>query len=129
MRKNPGAKRPPGNGEEGVGLVESLIAVAILGLTLVVLLSGLSTGSIAVSNTDERVVAENMARSLLEYTKSAAYVAAPASYPTLTPSPGYSATVQTAAIPNADSNIEKITVSVMHGSKTLLTVEDYKVNR
>ncbi len=57
-------------GEEGVGLVETLIAVGILGLALTVLLAAVSTGSLAVSRTEERVAAENLARSQLEYTKS-----------------------------------------------------------
>ena len=41
--------------------METLIAVAILGLTLTVLLAAVSTGSLAVSGADERAVAENLA--------------------------------------------------------------------
>ena len=87
-----GAKRLlPGKlrcGEEGVGLVETLIAVAILGLALTTLLSAVSTGSLATSRSEERVTAENMARSQLEYTKSLPYQPPPASYAAVTPSPG-----------------------------------------
>ena len=77
------------DGQEGVGLVEVLVAVAILGLTLVVLLAAISTGSVGVATTEERVTAENLARSQLEYTKSQPYVAVPASYATVTPPAGY----------------------------------------
>lgn len=119
-----------GRGEEGVGLVETLIAVGILGLTLTVLLAAVSTGSLAVSRTEERVVAENLARSQLEYTKSQSYLTPPASYATVTPSPGgYSVAVDAVSIPATDSGIEKITVTVSRDGKTLLQVEDYKVDR
>jgi type II secretory pathway pseudopilin PulG len=118
------------NGEEGVGLVETLIAVGILGLALTVLLAAVSTGSLAVSRTEERVAAENLARSQLEYTKSQGYLPPPASYLTVTPSPGgYGVVVEAASIPDTNSGIEKITVTVSRDGKTLLVVEDYKVNR
>ncbi len=118
-----------GNGEEGVGLVETLVAVAILGTTLVVLIAAISTGSIGVATTEERVTAENLARSQLEYTKSQTYVTAPASYATVTPPAGYAVSAEAASIPGADSSIQQITVTVTRGSETLLTVEDFKVDR
>jgi Tfp pilus assembly protein PilV len=116
--------------EEGVGLVEALIAVAILGLALTALLSAVSTGSLATSRTEERVTAENMARSELEYIKSLPYATPPCSYDTVTPSPGgYAVTADAEAIPDADDNIEKIIVTVTRNGDTLLRVEDYRVNR
>jgi type II secretory pathway pseudopilin PulG len=124
--------RPVGltvSSERGVGLVETLVAVAILGMTLTVLLSAVSTGSLAVSRADERAVAENLARSQLEYTKSQAYVAPPAVYATVTPPVGYSLTVDATSIPDTDDAIEKITVSVSRDGRTLLSLEDYKVDR
>jgi len=117
-------------GEEGVGLVETLIAVGILGLALTVLLAAVSTGSLAVSRTEERVAAENLARSQLEYTKSQGFLAPPASYATVTPSPGgYGVAVEAALIPDTNSSIEKITVTVSRDGRELLVVEDYKVDR
>lgn len=120
----------PPSDEAGTGLVEALIAVAILGLALTALLSAVSTGSMAVSRTDERVAAENLARSQLEFTKSQPYQALPATYVTVTPSPGdYAVAVAAEPVPGGDSDIEKITVTITHGSKELLVVEDYKVDR
>jgi len=116
-------------GEAGVGLVETLIAVGILGLALTVLLAAVSTGSLAVSRTEERVAAENVARSQLEYTKSQAYIPLPASYATVTPSPGGYAVAVDAASIDLNIGIEKITVTVSRNGKTLLVVEDYKVDR
>ncbi len=124
-------KRALVEGSEGVALVEALVAVAIIGITLVVLLSAVSTGSIGVAETEERVTAENLARSQLEYTKSQAYRAAPDSYETVTPPSGYAVSAQAVSIedPEADSSIQKITVTVTREGETLLTVEDFKVDR
>jgi Tfp pilus assembly protein PilV len=117
-------------GEHGIGLVEALISVAILGLALTALLSAVSTGSMAVSRTDERVTAENLARSQLEYTKSQPYQALPASYVTVTPSPDdYGVIVAAEPVPGGDDSIEKITVTVTRNGEDLLVVEDYKVER
>lgn len=116
--------------ESGVGLVETLVAVAVLGLALTVLVVGVSTGSLGVATTEERVTAENLARSQLEYIKSLAYVPAPGTYPTVTPSAAdYSLSVETAAIPGAGNDIEKVTVTVERGAETLLVVEGFKVDR
>jgi len=117
------------DGEEGVGLVENLVAIAILGVTLVVFVAAISTGSIGVATTEERVTAENLARSQLEYTKSLAYQTAPASYATVTTPAGYAVSAEATPISGADSSIQKITVTVTRDSQTLLTVEDYKVDR
>ena len=116
-------------GQDGVGLVETLVAVAILGVTLVTLLAAISTGSIGVATTEERVTAENLARSQLEYAKSQSYLTAPASYATVTPPVGYTISAEATSIPEGDSSIQKITVTVTRDGDTLLTVEDYKVDR
>lgn len=116
-------------GQDGVGLVETLVAVAILGVTLVTLLAAISTGSIGVATTEERVTAENLARSQLEYTKSQAYLTAPASYATVTPPAGYTVSAEATSIPEGDISVQKITVTVARDGDTLLTVEDYKVDR
>jgi Tfp pilus assembly protein PilV len=115
--------------QAGVGLVETLVAVAILGVTLVTLLAAISTGSIGVATTEERVSAENLARSQLEYAKSQPYSTAPASYATVTPPAGYAISADAISIPEGDSSVQKITVTVTRDGDTLLTVEDYKVDR
>jgi type II secretory pathway pseudopilin PulG len=116
--------------ERGVGLVETLVAVAVLGLALTVLVVGVSTGSLGVATTEERVTAENLARSQLEYTKSLEYVTAPGAYPIVTPAAAdYSLSVQTESIPGAGSDIEKVTVTVARGGETLMVVEGFKVDR
>ena len=119
------------SGEEGLGLVEVLVAVAILGMTVVALLAAISTGSIGVSTTEESVTAANLARSQLEYTRSQPYDDVPAAYATVTPPAGYTVSADASAIPEAgpDPSIQKITVTVARNGETLLTVEDFKVDR
>jgi len=117
------------DGQAGVGLVETLVAVAILGVTLVTLLAAISTSSRGVAITEERITAENLARSQLEYAKSEPYLTAPASYATVTPPAGYTVSAEATSIPEGDSSIQKITVTVTRSSVTLLTVEGYKVDR
>ena len=119
--------------QEGFGLVEVLVAVAILGMTLVALLAALSTGSIGVASKDEQVTAANLARSQLEYTRSQPYAEL---YETVTPLAGYTVSVQADSVPEATSvpgadpsTIQKITVTVTRDGETLLTVEDFKVDR
>jgi Tfp pilus assembly protein PilV len=116
-------------GQDGVGLVETLVAVAILGVTLVTLLAAISTGSIGIATTEERVTAENLARSQLEYAKSQSYLTAPASYATVTPPAGYAVSADATSIPEGDSSVQMVTVTVTRDGDTLLTTEGYKVDR
>lgn len=116
-------------GQAGASLIEVLVAVAILGVTLVAFLAAVSTGSVGVATTEERVTAENLARSQLEYTKSQPYLTAPASYATVTPTPGYSISAQATSIAGANAAIQKITVTVSRNSDVIFSVEDFKVDR
>ena len=46
--------------QEGVGLVEAIVAVAIMGSTVFMLLSSLTTGAISVGIVQEDTVADNL---------------------------------------------------------------------
>ncbi|MBI2856108.1 MAG: type II secretion system protein [Chloroflexi bacterium] len=115
--------------QKGFTLLESLVAVAIMGTAVMALLAALSTGSIAVKVVDEKVTAEGIARSQLEYTQSLAYQLVPTTYATVVPPTGYSVTAEAFTVEGADSNIQQIVVTVYHHSEQMLSVEDYKVNR
>ena len=124
-----GLVRAVAGGQKGAGLVEVLVAVAVLGVTLVVFLAAIATGSVGVATTEERVTGENLARSQLEYTKSQTYLTAPASYATVTPPTGYAVSAEATSIAGADSFIQKITVTITRDGETVVTVEDFKVDR
>ena len=117
--------------QRGLGLVESLAAVAILGTAVVAFVVALSAGSIAVREQGQQVVAQSLVQTQLEYTKSYPYDAGATTYPTVDTPAGYSISVEVDPILEADSDtdIQEITVTVAHDGEDLLTVEDYKVNR
>ena len=116
--------------EKGVTLVETLIAVALVGIAASAVLTGYSTGPLSIRKADRLVTARTLAVSQLEYTLSQAYVVAPTSYDPLTPlSAGYSISSDATSISGRDENVQRITVTVQYGGKVLLTLEAFKVDQ
>ena len=129
--------------QRGFGLVESLVAVAILGVAIVALVIVLSAGTVAVGECNQQMVVQSLARTQLEYTKRYPYDLEADTYPyvydydeTYNPSPitlpeDYAITVEVEAIlePATDDNIQKITVTISRDGEDILTIEDYKVDR
>jgi prepilin-type N-terminal cleavage/methylation domain-containing protein len=60
-------------GEAGMSLAETLVAIAILGVSAAAFITALSTGSIAVNTQDEGVTAQGLAQTQMEVIKAAAY--------------------------------------------------------
>jgi Tfp pilus assembly protein PilV len=115
--------------QRGLGLVETLVAVAILGTSVVAFVVALSAGSIALWEQDKEVVVQSLAQTQLEYTKSYAYDAEATTYPAVDTPEGYTISVGVASVPDTDDDIQKITVTIYRESENIMTVEDYKVNR
>jgi type II secretory pathway pseudopilin PulG len=116
-------------GERGLGLVESLAAVAVLGAAVVAFVVALSTGSIAVRESDQEAVAQSLVRSQLECIKNYPYNPAATTYPKIAEAEGYNISIEVSPIPDTDTNIQKVTVTISRDGEEILTVEDYKVNR
>ena len=112
--------------QRGLGLPESMVAVAILGVAVVAFVSALSAGSIAVREGDQEVVAQRLARTQLEYVKSCPY---DTTYSKVDEPEGYTISVGVDSIPDTDTDIQKITVTISRDGEDILIVEDYKVNR
>jgi len=114
--------------QRGVGLVESLVAVAILGIAIVAFVMALSSGALAVREGNQQVVAQSLVRTQLEYIKSCDY---DTTYSEVATPEGYAISVEVDYItePATDDDIQKITVTISLGDEDILTVEDYKVNR
>lgn len=107
-------------------MIESLIAVAIVGIALVAFLAAMSTGSMAVGVTDRHVTAENLARTQMEDVMGQAYAA---SYSTIAVPTGYSIGVAVSDVGGRDQNeIQKVTVQVSYDTDSV-TLETYRVNR
>ena len=115
--------------QRGLGLVETLIAVAILGVSVVSFVTALSAGSLAAGKQDEEMVAQNLAQSQLEYVKSYTYDPGAVSYPLLAAPDGYAISVNVTAIPSTDTDIQRVSVTIWRENENILTVDDYKVNR
>ena len=115
--------------QKGIGLAETLVAVAILGTSVVAFIVSLWAGSLTVSELDRETVAQGLAQTQMEYTKNYAFVPGAITYPVLTVPPTYSVSVGVLAVPGTDTNIQKITVAVQKDAVSILSVTDYKVNR
>lgn len=126
------------NGEAGTSLVEVLVAVAIIGLSLTVLIAALSTGAFAVRTSSRLTTAINLASLQLESIKAAGYITGTASYPAI-PAGSYTigqevgywdgSSSSFTSIPGADGGMQWITVTVSYDGEVLVTVSNYKVNR
>ncbi len=121
----------PGKDQRGLGIVESMVAVAILGITVVTFVTALSTVSIAAREGEHEFVAQRLAQAELEYVRSYPYDPGATTYSTEdvdTPE-GYAISVTADSIPGTDTNIQIIAVTVSLDGEDILTLEDYKVNR
>ena len=125
-----------GGSESGVSLIETLVALAILSAVAVAFLSGLATTSRAVMISQERVVAESLAKSQLEYIKAQDYTPT-ADYalidiPSDLLAGGYEIEINPEIISSPGENgfgLQSITVVVRRNSEEMLTVSDYKTGR
>lgn len=115
--------------ERGIGLAESLVAIAIIGITAVAFMTALSTGALAVRESDQEAVAQQLGRTQLEYLKSLPYDATGATYPTVDTPPGYTISLETDASIYTDTDIQELTVTIYRDSESILTVAAYKVKR
>jgi len=112
--------------ESGVSLVEALVAIAILGGSVLTMILSVSGGALAVQENDHEVVAQSLARTQLEYIKNAQYAVA---YSTVSAPAGYGISVAVSAVPGGNANIQKITANITLDGAVIMTVVDYKVNR
>jgi type II secretory pathway pseudopilin PulG len=121
-------------GESGVTFMETVVALAILGVITVAFLNGLTTTSKSVFIADEQTTAESLAQSQMEWIKKASY-----SYNATTYSPAaipggkdylnYSVLITASPLRNPDDGIQKITVTVKRSDTGVTKLEGYKVDR
>ncbi|MDO8578311.1 MAG: type II secretion system protein [Dehalococcoidales bacterium] len=123
-----------GGRESGFTLLESLVALAILGTIAVVFLGGVIGTTKAAAVIDEQTTAESLAQNQMEWVQNAAYVAEATSYsPAALPGSGdynnYSVNITSAALHSPDDGVQKITITIRHSSKEVSQLEGYKLNR
>lgn len=121
-------------------LIETLVAVAILGAVGVVFLTGLTVSSKAVMVSQERVAVESLAKSQMEYVKSCTYDDATQPDPKYDVDPNlplgsYSISVSAERLDPGDGGggddygLQKITVTVDRNGDPAFTLVGYKVDR
>ena len=120
--------------ESGVTLLETVVALAILGTIGVTFLGGLVTTSKASFSVDERTTAQSLAQSQMEWAQSANYTDnatqySPAPLPTGTDYLNYSVNITAEPLHPGDDGIQKITVTVNRSDEQVFTLESYKVDR
>ena len=114
--------------ESGISLIETVVALAILGAISVSFLNGLATTSKSVCIADEQSTAESLARSQMEWVKNTDYVYdatqySPAPMPSSPDYINYSAVIAAEPLRNPDDGIQKITVTIKHSSKGIIKLE------
>lgn len=117
------------NRQTGSSLLETIVALALLGIIGVAFLSALATSSNARSIADEHVTSRILAESQMEDIKKQAYSNS-GNYtyvPILAEYPGYS--ILTPQVASLGSGIQKITITVRHHNKSVHILESYKVDR
>ena len=115
------------SGEKGSALLETLMAIAILGLVGTAFTSGLSTSSHALIVTDKGGTAKNLAETQMEHVKKHGYEGSYSPVPIPPEHSTYAAQISSA--PFEDGNIQKITVTIDQDGKAVKVLEGYKVNR
>ena len=132
------------NGDRGLTLIEILVAMGILAAVAVVFMVGMTTSFTSVMISQESVASESLAKSELEYVKSAAYHSANVTWSYQLPSDppswdlthalpdgydGYSAQVDAEKMPDHlyDDGIQKITVTVTLNGEIAFTLVGYNV--
>ena len=120
--------------ESGVAFLETVVALAILGVIAVTFLNGLTTASKSTFIADEQTTAASLAQSQLEWVKNADYsynatAYSPAPIPVGKDYINYSVVIAASPLYDPDDGIQKITVTVKHSDKGVIKLEGYKVDR
>ena len=130
--------------QSGVTLIDTVVALALLGIIGVSFLSAIQSSTITMASIVDKVNVDNLARAQLEYTKnvnSCPYDSVPPyNYQTLdqldpanpyaiTVPDGYSINVTAAPLHNPDEGIQEITVTIYRDGNNKLVIKAYKVNR
>jgi Tfp pilus assembly protein PilV len=114
-------------GEKGISLIETLIAIALLGIIGTSLTSGMIGIYKATPIASEHDIGKSLAQSQMELILEKPYALSYSPAPVPPIYAGFTAQVTTTGF--RDSNIEKITVTINHDDKEVATLEAYKTNR
>lgn len=111
-------------GEKGFSLLETILALALLGIISACFLGATATTSTARVTADEKASGKILAESLMEGIKKDSY--AP-SYNVTVPADfaGYTTNITV----EENNNIQDITITIQRRNREVFSLESYKVNR
>lgn len=115
-------------GQRGIGFLEVLIAVGVLGIVGSTFLPAISSGMLRSGQVQESYTAQILARTQIEDIKSLPYDDT-GSYPVTVSPPGdFSITVTAIdeSPPEFPNTLQRIRVTVSHGDRPVLKLETYK---
>ncbi len=115
------------SGERGNLLVETLVALTLLGIIGVTFISGVTTATNSRLIADEDVTGRILAESQMENIRKQSYSLSYDPVPIPDEYAGYS--VQIEVDPFRNGSIQKITVTITHRNKEVAWLESYKVHR
>ena len=119
--------------ELGYSLMETLVALAIIGIVAAIFLSGMATTTKANIITDKKATAESLVYTEIEYVKNFAYQYDASLYPVdpaLTIPEGWAVPQPVVELIHAtDDGAQKVTVTAQHNGEEVLSVNVYKVDR
>ncbi len=119
--------------ERGFALIETLVALALLGIIAVAFLSGLATTSQAGFIANEQATAESLVRSEAEYVKNCTYQYSATQYPvdpSLTIPDSWTVPPPTVDLVHAtDDGIQEVTVTAERNGEEILSIKIYKTDR
>lgn len=112
--------------QQGMTLVEIVVAVALFGIVVTAIIMGLAVGILVVSKVDDSSVASQLARSQMEFVLSQPY-AEPVGYEPVSPIPdGFGVSITgTTLLPG---RLQEVVVQVSAGGESLLELSGYKAN-
>ena len=122
------------NSEKGFAFIETVVALALLGIIAITFLSGLATSTNANVIADEQVTAVSLAQTQIEWAKKADYIYDATEY-SAAPIPsgqdytGYSVQIDAAPLNSPDDGIQKITVTIKYRGEDALQLDVYKVDK
>jgi Tfp pilus assembly protein PilV len=115
--------------QSGIGLVETLVAVAILGVSAVSFVSNLSVGAMSVRTLNEEATIQQLLTTQMETLKGLKYDATGNTYPVISTPDGYNLTLSVDSQIVSNTNLQKITATLWLKGKQVAILENYKANR
>ncbi len=115
--------------QKGFVLIETLVAVGIIGTAVLGSMIAVSTASRVTSEVEEKVTAQWLAASQVDQIRGAAFVITPGTYAAIPAPAGYSVQNTTANYGLPALNLQQVTVTVSKGGVTVLTTKFLKGNQ